>query len=436
MNKLRNQQKLSERIRPSQLKIIIMKYLILLIVLVLTACTNNSSPNGKDLRIIDVAGNIDKYRAVNLSEIADSVEFIPLETTKESAIRRIFYDNIIFENGLFYISSKEDGDIKIFNKRGGYIKTFNKMGRGPGEYDFFDRFDINHITGGLFIQGNRKIHEYTKNDDFVRTIYSPPSSDIDGRTLSFFRCFNNAIFLRSSNIYPESKYSAVILDSSSNIIKKIEYPLEDLKYVETLKGQSNSTSPRAFKYKNKFRIINGHNKYILSINKDLSVDTAFIINYGEYCPKLKSITILRSGIPYLWNRFQVYESDNYLFMMFHVGSLIKKPIILLNPMGIEYNYNHSCSFFKKKSGEFTFLSQPEKNMLGFIDDLEGGPPVWPYYVSEDNYMIASISAYEFKEYIISNNVSEKYRTITESINESDNPIIIKVKLKSDLSNSF
>ena len=391
---------------------------------------NNSLQYVKDIKLIDVAGGIDKSRTVNLSEIADSIEYIPLETSREAIIGKIFYDMIFFENGLLYISLQNES-MKIFNDRGKYINTINKKGRGPGEYEQFRYIDINYVTGNIYIEGYEKIIEYNKNGDYIRTINFPKKSEKDNLRLYFFRNFNN-YNLMASNVNQDSKYSAVILDSTSKIIKKIKYPIEEREYIKSMARPYGSTNPRIFKYGNKIRLINGHNKYILGINEDLSVDTAFVINYGEYDTKLKSMTQLKPNSPYLWHKFNVYESDDYLFTMFHVGSLLKNPTFLINPNGKQYNYYYACSFYKKETGEFSFIDQPKINQLGFIDDFEGGPAVWPKYISYDNYMISIIAAYDFKAFADNNKVSRKYHELADNLKDSDNYILVKVKLKKTL----
>ena len=52
--------------------------------LLLIGCTTEKPV--KDIRVIDLENNIEKSRAVNLSEIAESVDYIPLETTPESIV--------------------------------------------------------------------------------------------------------------------------------------------------------------------------------------------------------------------------------------------------------------------------------------------------------------------------------------------------------------
>jgi hypothetical protein len=404
-----------------------MKRAIFFFAILLTSCGTKNLKEVNDLRYIDVAGGVGKSRTFNLSEIADSIEYIPLETTSESLIGKIFANKIYMENHILYIPL-QDQSIKIFNKTGGFINSLYKQGRGPGEYLRIITLDIDLNTNNIYIQSNNRILEYKCNGEFVRSINFPDSSVNDNIKLHIFERLSD-FFLIKTLIYKDTKYSAIIIDSTSNTLIKIEYPEEELEYIRKLPLLYPSVGQRTFKYKNKIRIINGHNKNILGVNEDLSIDTSYVVNYGKYDVKrFKKLPTYDS--PYLWQRLFAFESDNYLFLMMHVGPIFKKPTILLDAHGKEFNYNHACSFFNKKTGEFSFIDQPMPYKLGFKDDFEGGPPVWPLYISADNYMISIMTAFNFISFTQENSVSDKLKAMAGKLKETDNHILVKVKLKS------
>jgi len=392
------------------------------------SCSPNKGKEVKDLRVIDVAGGVGKSRLVNLSEIADSIEYIPLETTKESLVDRIFLDLIFYENGVLYLSQR-NGTIKIFDKHGSYINSINRKGRGPQEYEQLVVIDIDGSTGNICVRGHRKILEYSSSGQFIRRITFPDGDDSKGIYLFYLKKLGD-FYIMTSTINKQSVYSAFIIDSTSKVIIKLNYPQEEVDFVQTLLRSTSFIEPQIYKYDGSIRIINGNNKYVLSINKDLSIDTAFVINYGKYNVINESPgKPYLAKSPYLWKKFNFFESNQYLFMQFHVGPLTDKPAILSNPEGKTYVYPHSCSVFNKKTGEFIFLDQPEINHLGFVEDLEGGPAIWPKYISADNYMISYISAHEFIAHAESNKVSDKFKQVASKLKDTDNPVLVLVKLK-------
>ncbi|MFA5849402.1 MAG: 6-bladed beta-propeller [Bacteroidales bacterium] len=401
--------------------------IVLTLIFVSPSCSPNNGKEVKDLRVIDVAGGVGKSRLVNLSEIADTIEYIPLETSKESLVERLVADKIFYENGIIYISQKS-ACIKIFDKRGAYINTINRKGRGPQEYEQFWDVDIEVSTGNICVKGYCKILEYTKDGHFVRRITFQEGNDSKGIFLFSFKKLGN-FYIMTSAINKQSVYSAFIMDSTSRVIMKLNYPQEEVDFVQTLSRSFSIIDPDIFKYDGSVRLINGNNEYVLSINKNLSIDTAFIINYGKY--KTVDESAREPNSPFLSRFLGVFESNSYLFMQFHVGSLTDKPARKLTARGKIYIYPHSCSIFNKKTGEFLFLDQPEINHLGFVEDLEGGPAIWPKYISADNYMISYIPAHEFIAHAESNKVSDKFKQIASKLKETDNPVLVRVKLKSN-----
>jgi len=115
-------------------------------------------------------------------------------------------------------------------------------------------------------------------------------------------------------------------------------------------------------------------------------------------------------------------------MTYHLGPLSEKPSRVIGRRG-PYDYQHEHSVFDKKTGKFQFIHQPEINQLGFVEDFEGGPAFWPKYVSSDGYLITYMYAREFKTHAETHKVSDKFKKIAQSMNDTDNPVIVRVKLK-------
>ena len=142
--------------------------LILLIVMTVTLFSCIQEEKTKDLRVIDLASNVGKTSVVNLSEIAESIDYIPLETNSESLLAPpLTYLN--FVNGKLYIRQFRT-EIKIFKQDGSFIKIFNKKGRGPQEYESLFNFYIDPLTSNLLIYSHRKLSEYNSEGDFIKRI--------------------------------------------------------------------------------------------------------------------------------------------------------------------------------------------------------------------------------------------------------------------------
>ncbi|MBN1790741.1 MAG: 6-bladed beta-propeller [Bacteroidales bacterium] len=67
--------------------------------------------------------------SMNLSEIAEKVEYIPLETSDSSLLRDIY--NLGVTNEYYFI--KNDWDILKYDKNGKFVNTLSRSGKGPEE---------------------------------------------------------------------------------------------------------------------------------------------------------------------------------------------------------------------------------------------------------------------------------------------------------------
>ena len=142
---------------------------VFLFVFMLIAFGCNETDNGT-IPVIDVLGAT-AGSILNLSDIADDVEYIPLETKPESLIGFIG-KLVVTSNGNFYVIEPSKLKVTGFDPTGNYLDTLHKVGRGPGEYTSISDFDISDDGRYIFALGS-KIDIYEINGgkfDYVKTI--------------------------------------------------------------------------------------------------------------------------------------------------------------------------------------------------------------------------------------------------------------------------
>jgi hypothetical protein len=405
-----------------------MNRILLSILALITAITVTSCRGGEqevaDLRVINVEEGVGKGRLMNLSEVAESIEYIPIETNSELKLGKIFYDRIFYENGIFYLMERNQSTI-LFDKQGRYLNKISKPGRGPRDVAMSLDVDVDLSTGNIVLMEKQRILEYSTSGELVKTLRFRDNPMLANLHLNRFKKIGQNYFLLMI-VNQNMKYSLVIQDTVNEIVSKILYPEEDY---EIFWGKPpHVTQPNFFKYKESVRLINGYSNCILSIDKDHNIDTAYFLNFGRFRADITNPKHLSFKEPWLWTRFEIFESDSYLFMKYHLGSLSVNPAKMVGRRG-PYDYLHECSVFDKRSGKFQFIDQPEINYLGFVEDFEGGPPVWPKYVSSDGYLITYMYARDFKSYVLTHKVSDRYKQMADSLNDNDNPVIVRVKLK-------
>ncbi|MDZ4058585.1 MAG: 6-bladed beta-propeller, partial [Bacteroidales bacterium] len=79
---------------------------------------------------------------VQLSEIAESIEYIPLETNRNSMIDKVSWSSLVFENNKYYIRTRFEESIFVFDSVGKFLFKFNRTGRGPEEYEYLAGFTV------------------------------------------------------------------------------------------------------------------------------------------------------------------------------------------------------------------------------------------------------------------------------------------------------
>ncbi len=76
---------------------------------------------------------------------------------------------------------------------------------------------------------------------------------------------------------------------------------------------------------------------------------------------------------------------------------------------------------------------------GLINDLDGGPNIWPKTIKDDNTIISWVDAFQLKAHVASEtfkNSTPKYpekkkllEKLANSLKETDNPVLMMIRLK-------
>jgi len=253
---------------------------LLLLSLALQSCTQKSQNN--DYPVISFASEIGKEAVVNLSSIADSISYIPLETSDSSLLGKLgFY---ICEKGKIYVQS---GDrITIFDIKGNYLRTINRKGRGPQEYLQIKRIEVSLENDNIIIlNGIQSLIEYDSTGIFVRKTVSPVVNGFN--TFDIYKLSDN---LYCSNLIKNGympAFTFVLFDSLSNIVNMV--PNVDIKNSDSsgyklIPGIFRVVVyARTFRFRDNLRYFNPFNLQILLRSSPLSVYRPQIISFNvEY----------------------------------------------------------------------------------------------------------------------------------------------------------
>ena len=102
-------------------------------------------------------------RFFNLSEVADTVEYIPLQTNEEITVGEV--RKLLIRNGRMYIWDRLSESVFCFDTSGNYLYRVHAQGQGPGEYGRTSDFSLDMNNGHIciFSDVDRAIFEYDEN---------------------------------------------------------------------------------------------------------------------------------------------------------------------------------------------------------------------------------------------------------------------------------
>jgi hypothetical protein len=193
------------------------RYFVLITIITYYSCSH-SDRSGKNLSSIDSIEIIDftsiksTSEKILLSEIAEKVEYIPLEYTEESMLGESGKSDVRLTNNYIFIGYI--GSVKQFDSNGKFIRDLFSVGRGPGETfkrDFVIDTDSSKVYVYSNFQGN--IQKYDLQGNFLGKL---SNSNINGSEKSMFY-FNRRIIL-NYNYSNQPQYHLSIINLDNNKI--------------------------------------------------------------------------------------------------------------------------------------------------------------------------------------------------------------------------
>ena len=166
------------------------------------ACNTNPKTSS-NTTIIKINPN-EATEFVNLSEIVESVEYIPLKTPEDNPMGQVMLT--IVKEKYIYAFSLDPNAVFVFDKKGEFIAKLNKSGRGPGEYTF--------ITG-VFVDDNEKFIEIMSDDGSIKK-YNNITFDFISETDIPYVATNNSAKSGDKYYFSPQQMENIINDKPTN----------------------------------------------------------------------------------------------------------------------------------------------------------------------------------------------------------------------------
>lgn len=426
--------------------------------------TRSVDPQNPPVKI-DIMGTLNNTRNLKLSDVASSIRYVKLQIPPDTLLLYdlFFYrpdldskvrsdgEQIIFE-GLFGLTR--------FNMKGEYQETvwINKSGislygKGMASFDGKDFFGVpfnipvSFSNGNLYFafhdgpSGNGQIMKYKPGTNKKISTQSQPEmpghSNIPGDTLLNKNQFSEARFSCIYGIGPESwagvknKWNAgrsgVMMvtynDKGDTLCKFTDYErIANFSFAQT----RTAIELGSYSYNGLITIKQEYNDTVFRLIPPDRLLPLFIIDFGQY--KFSAMDGLNTNYD-LSKKYMLkslHETNNFLF--------------------IRYTQNYDCpntrkknlvkfynALFIKKEGKLYhqpgFTSLPE----GLINDLDGGVPFWPEFITPQGEMMKLVSGRVLKDYVnseefrktpISEETRKKQISMVAELRSTDMVVII------------
>lgn len=384
---------------------------ILILSAILISCKNSKTQIKSQLVTFDLK-KLPDQTILKLSDLGvTDIQYIPLETNGQSVIPRI--QKIIMSRD--YFLTQAFTNINMFRYDGSFVTKIGIVGRGPNEFTVAHDVDINLKDESIYLVDGwqQKYLVYSKNGEFIRTFKNPFRAAVN------IRFTEDGILCYNFNNMGEIENSFNLIDTTGKIIKSFSNKYSWKRNAPTLAFQGENIF---YRYNNQL------------IKKEMYCDTLYVYNdkgFEPYLiidegklritPSVRTESDVNSITQNFINPMNLFEFSDYIYYEFIIPRNGK-------PEGL--------SFIGAKNGNFRVLFDPEKDL---INDIDGGPNIWPKTIWDDKTMISWIDAIKLKT-LVASEIFKNYNPIypkkkkeleslVENIKETDNPVLILVKFK-------
>lgn len=362
-------------------------------------------------QVVPFETGIETEKEVLLSQIATSVEYVPLETNDNCLIKRL-NSGKVFKTDKYWIVSFVT-TLYQFTTDGKFVRTFGRKGGGPGEYNWVHDFDVDEANGRVYLMDtNGKIYVYEMETGKYCYDIKAPSLEAGGFAM-----------LSDSTV-------ATFLPNSNGMQK------EEM-YISGLKGDTLNTF-----YRNEFFDVKPGMRYSMSWDtdreifrfdgnvcyKEYNTDTVFVVTEKGLQPRY----IIQLGKYHLPSDKRMEACDGDMKKFYSVAApYIRNQAIETAPyLFMPYTSWAPERNFKSK---MVVYDKTEKSCYAVAggqikNDMSGGMPFVPTTSVDTHTVVSILEASDLYEEAETNpRVFEN--NVLKSVKVEDNPVLMVVRLK-------
>ena len=219
---------------------------------------------------IDVYNAYQKKNSILLSQIADDIEYIPLETTNECLLDGTLRNIVITEKEIFIFDYNKG---YRFTRNGKFINSIGKKGQGPGEYIRPMDMAVDTVNQWVYFMDRIGIVTYDYSGKHIKTL------SIDKRSHLLLVGKDQLIIEDSNYLFaaPEDRYSIYIYSEKENrLLSKFSCERKD--NIPAL----SMCSPIMYSYDNNFFLKDYWSDTIYIMKDTYNVNTHAVIKKGKF----------------------------------------------------------------------------------------------------------------------------------------------------------
>jgi hypothetical protein len=404
-------------------------FLISLITTLLFSC-NRQKPLEQSGNYITISVNPkEALKSVNMSDIFSDIEYIPLESLERHLIGKV--DQLIAYKDRFYIFDSQTESVFCFQQDGKFLFEINRKGQGPGEYVDLDNISIDHDNSHLLLYCGFQILVYNLDGNYIK---SQQIKDIWAHEFSYT---GNGYAAFYGGYTTNEKHKKNGMTPNLLIASTDNYNLQhtDLFFPPEIRMEAVVGNFKCFSsYQNgTVSLMAEYDDTVYHISGE-KVERAYCIDFGDMKKDKDFYSFLKSPTTEPGQTFEYLLAHDIC----NITALEETKTCML------FMYFHKLvghyGFYNKEIGQLVdvckdYNNDVDSNVMTYPirDDISGGTFVFPQATDGDSFY-GVINAYEIiekKESIQASNAAgkDKLLKMIDDINEDDNQVIVRMKVK-------